>query len=110
MRSTGQPAAASTITDVTASAPQIAAALKPSTARSGKPAGAGDIVSRMTRRGPRAMANALDCRVRALRCSEAASRASEARVKDVLAEMAALWIKLASELERTHTVEDDQVL
>jgi hypothetical protein len=30
MRSTGQPAAASTITDVTASAPQIAAALKPS--------------------------------------------------------------------------------
>ena len=56
------------------------------------------------------MANALDCRVLALRCSEAASRASEPRVKALLAEMAALWINLACELERTHAALDDRIL
>jgi hypothetical protein len=58
---------------------------------------------------PVAMADALDCRIRALHCSEAARAASEPHVRDLLAEMAALWIKLARELERTHTVVDDKV-
>jgi hypothetical protein len=56
------------------------------------------------------MANALDCRVRALRYSVAARRTSEPPVRHLLADMAALWIKLASELERTHTTVDDNVL
>jgi hypothetical protein len=55
------------------------------------------------------MADALDCRMRALHCSEASRRAPEPGVKDLLAEMAALWIKLATELERTRTSVDDQV-
>jgi hypothetical protein len=55
------------------------------------------------------MADALDCRIRALRCSEAARGAADARVKDILADMAALWIKLARELERSHTQVDDKV-
>jgi hypothetical protein len=56
------------------------------------------------------MATALDCRVQALKCSEAARRASEPRVKTLLAEMAALWINLARELERTGTEVDDEAL
>ena len=60
-------------------------------------------------RGSAPMADALDCRMRALHCSEAARRAAEPGVKDLLAEMAALWIKLAKELERTRTLVDDQV-
>ena len=55
------------------------------------------------------MADALDCRMRASHCSEASRRAPEPGVKDLLAEMAALWIKLATELERTRTSVDDRV-
>jgi hypothetical protein len=54
------------------------------------------------------MADALDCRIRALRCSEAAADAPDPRVGDILAEMATLWIKLARELERTNTLVDDK--
>jgi hypothetical protein len=60
-------------------------------------------------RGCPGMADALDCRIRALHCSEAARGAADARVKDILADMAALWIKLARELERSHTQVDDKV-
>jgi hypothetical protein len=55
------------------------------------------------------MADALDCRMRALHCSEAARAAADPHVRDILAEMAALWIKLAREVERTHTSVDDKV-
>jgi hypothetical protein len=55
------------------------------------------------------MGDALDCRIHALHCSEAARRVAEPSVKDLLAEMATLWIKLAKELERTRTFVDDQV-
>jgi hypothetical protein len=69
-----------------------------------------DTVLLASRPGPIGMANALDCRVQALKCSEAARRASEPRVKTLLAEMAALWINLARELERTGTEVDDEAL
>ena len=55
------------------------------------------------------MADALDCRMRALNCSVAARGATDPRVKHILADMAALWIKLARELERTQTQIDDRV-
>jgi hypothetical protein len=55
------------------------------------------------------MADALDCRIRALHCSEVARGSTDLRVRDILAEMAALWIKLARELERTQTLVDDKV-
>ena len=55
------------------------------------------------------MADALDCRIRALHCSEAARGTADPRVKDILADMAGLWIKLASELERSRTQVDDKV-
>jgi hypothetical protein len=55
------------------------------------------------------MADALDCRICALHCSDAARRAADHRVKDILADMAALWIKLARELERSHIQVDDKV-
>jgi hypothetical protein len=55
-------------------------------------------------------AGALDCRVRALRCSEAASGTAELRVKALLVELAELWIKLAAELEQSNTEVEDQVL
>jgi hypothetical protein len=69
-----------------------------------------DTVSIASTPEPIGMANALDCRVHALRCSEAARRASEPRVKALLAEMATLWISLARELERTGTEVDDGAL
>ena len=59
--------------------------------------------------GQSGMADALDCRIRALHCSEAARGAADPRVRDILAEMAALWIKLAQELEWTQTLIDDKV-
>jgi hypothetical protein len=43
------------------------------------------------------MADALDCRIRAFGCSEAARRVTKPRLKELLAEMAAL-IKLAGGL------------
>jgi hypothetical protein len=55
------------------------------------------------------MADALNCRIRALHCSEAARGSTDPRVRDILSEMAALWIKLARELERTQTPVDDKV-
>jgi len=59
--------------------------------------------------GHSSITDALDCRIRALHCSEAARGAADPRVRDILAEMAALWIKLAQELERTQTLIDDKV-
>jgi hypothetical protein len=55
------------------------------------------------------MADSLDCRIRALHCSEAARETIDPRVKDILADMAALWIKLARELERSHTQVHDKI-
>jgi hypothetical protein len=55
------------------------------------------------------MADALDCRIRALHCSEAASGASDPEVRDILAQMATLWIKLAQVLERTRDPVDDKI-
>ena len=56
------------------------------------------------------MANPEDCRDRAYRCTELAKSELDTRLRLALLKMANAWLDMATELERTHTLLDDEVL
>src|SRR6266498_1553072 len=56
------------------------------------------------------MADPKDCRARALRCAELANATREPRLQELLFDMAGTWLKLATELERTHAQLDEETL
>jgi hypothetical protein len=56
------------------------------------------------------MADAKECRQRALRCAELAHSTQAGRMRELLLDLTRTWLKLALELERTETRLDDDFL
>jgi hypothetical protein len=56
------------------------------------------------------VANPEDCRDRAYRCTQLAKSELDTRLRRALLKMASAWLDMATELERTHTLLDDEVL
>ena len=51
-----------------------------------------------------------DCRARALQCAELATAASDPQVRDLLFQMAATWLNVATERDRTPGQVDNDIL
>ncbi|MGH6771203.1 MAG: hypothetical protein ACRECO_19520 [Xanthobacteraceae bacterium] len=56
------------------------------------------------------MADAKECRQRALRCAELAHSTKACRLRELLLDLTRTWLKLALELERTEALLDDDFL
>jgi hypothetical protein len=56
------------------------------------------------------MADAKECRKRALRCAQLAQHAESGRVRELLLDLTRTWLKMACELERTEALLDDEFL
>jgi hypothetical protein len=56
------------------------------------------------------MADAKECRMRALRCAELAQSKKCGRLRELLLDLTKTWLKVACELERTDALLDDEFL